>query len=180
MKPVNLEIFRFDYGLTFCVLLMNGDGTIYHTFGGRTQKDAEGYLSIPALVATMERTLKDHDAYEQNAQRPKFGKKRTVVDLPTGARLKQQNCVHCHTVEETMLDSLRARKKFTRRDWWQWPDPVEVGLELKDRPQAVVGVVAAKSAAASAGLQAGDRLVKVGATAIATFGDVQRALHDAP
>ena len=33
MAGVDLALYRFDYDLTFAALLMNADGTIYHTYG---------------------------------------------------------------------------------------------------------------------------------------------------
>ena len=48
MAGVDLSMFRFDFDLTFAVLLMNADGTIYHTFAGRDWTHADSHLDRPA------------------------------------------------------------------------------------------------------------------------------------
>ncbi len=64
MAGVDLETYRFDYDLTFTALLMNADGTIYHTYGGRTWEDAQSHLSERAFADVLTRTLAEHAAYE--------------------------------------------------------------------------------------------------------------------
>lgn len=185
MSAVDLDVFAFDYDLTFAVLLMHADGTVYHRFGGRDADDATTYATMPALARLLRDTLPEHEAYERQpdrALRAAQGKPRYVVDLPPLARrraaAKTPSCVHCHTVHDTLhqhaieTDTLGVDAQFV------YPSPRRVGLHLDPQAQARVVEVAADSPAHRAGLRAGDELLRVGAQArVATFTDVQWALH---
>jgi S1-C subfamily serine protease len=62
-----------------------------------------------------------------------------------------------------------------------YPPPARIGVRLDPGDQAKIVAVEAGTPAAHAGLQAGDRLLRLGAQArVATLGDVQWALHVAP
>ena len=58
------------------------------------------------------------------------------------------------------------------------PPPGRIGLDLDRSDQARVTDVVAGSAAASAGLRAGDRLLRADGRAIATVSDLSQVLHD--
>lgn len=183
MAGVDLETFRFDYDLTFNALLMNADGTVYHTFGGRTWEGAERYLAESTFVRVMQQALLEHEAYQKAPQHPAKRPIRTIEDLPAARkRLKagqQADCYHCHTVHDFMTEGARDAKRFKVEDVFRWPDPIQVGLTLDPEQQAVVAGVLEASAAAAIDLRVGDRLLTLGDQNILTFGDVQRVLHDA-
>lgn len=184
MEGVDISVFHFDFDLTFAMLVMHPDGTIYHTFGGRDWTDPQSHLSIDALVDVLEKTVPEHEAYVQSPSPPKKERSRTVENLPAmRARIergKKPKCFHCHMVHDAINEHLKKRKKWRREHIWIWPDPVEVGLRLGRTDQAVVKAVEPGSAAEKAGIAKGDRLIEVGAQPVRTFGDVQRALHEAP
>ncbi len=184
MAKVNLSMFRFDYNLTFAVLLMNADGTIYHTFAGRDWTDPMSHLTMPTLVQLLHDTLPEHAAYQKNPQPPKLATPFSIEQYPTLARRikagKKPDCMHCHMVGEYKYSSLKERGRYRLSDFMTYPDPITVGLKLQQTPQTAVASVEKRSAAAKAGLKAGDVIAQVNDTAVSTFGDLQRALHDAP
>jgi len=184
MAGVNLSLYRFDYDLTFAALLMNADGTIYHTYGGRDWTDPLSHLAVPVFARLLVDTLADHAAYERAPRPPKLARKRTVEQIPKWAqtikRGKRPDCFHCHMIHEGEIEHLKKSRKWTRDRAWLWPDPIQVGLRLEQTDQTRVKTVEPGSAAEKTGLKAGDRLVGLAGTRPATFGDVQRVLHETP
>ncbi len=183
MKGVDLELYQFDFDLTFCALLMNADGTIYHTYGGRTWEDPQSYLSSSAFARVLERTLLEHAEYQKHPQPPEPRPARTIEQMPPGVRRlaagKAPECYHCHVVHDFMTEDLRDQKRFQLADAFRWPDPMQIGLTLDAEDQALVAAVAEASPAAASGLQEQDRLIRFGKQSVLTFGDVQRVLQEA-
>lgn len=181
MLGVDLSVFRFDYDLTFCSLLMNADGTTYHIYGGRDWKDPQSHLSIKSLIKVLNDTLIDHAAHKPVARK---AKRRVVEDLPPMkeriASGQKMECVHCHTVHDMQREHARNQKRFKRKDIWIYPNLDQIGLTLDRDDQTLITAVARNgSPAYVAGLRAGDRLIEIDARNIRTFGDAQQALHDA-
>ena len=183
LAGVDLSVFRFDYDLTFAALLMNPDGTIYHVFAGRDAEEATSHLTEENLVRTLGETLPEHEAYSRNPSPPKAAPPRRIEELPKWAKRakegKAPDCFHCHMVFDAEHEDLVDRKRWDRDLLWRWPDPVQAGLRLRREDPAVVAEVLPGSAAAAADLKPGDRLLRLGGYRILTFGDVQRALHEA-
>jgi len=173
MAGVDLNTFRFDYDLTFAALLMNADGTIYHTYGGRDFSSATSQLSMASFADVLDRGLATHAAHTPKKPRPR-GK--TVEDLGRAiGKTERHDCYHCHTVHDWMTQGARKRRRWRKRDVFRWQDPVQVGLRLRG---ANVARVEAKSTAERAGLREGDLLTRVGRIEVLTFGDIQRGLHE--
>jgi hypothetical protein len=182
MRDVDLSVFDFDFDLTFATLLMNADGTIYHTFAGRDRTGPNAHLTMSALEDVMRRTLREHEAYRRRPSPPKRRPRRTIRDLPwMKGRIdagKAPDCFHCHMVNDSLTRGAMDAKQFRKEMAFRWPDPEQAGLVLED--QVVVSAVREKSPAGKAGLQPGDRLVRIGDRDVLTFGDVQRTLEGVP
>ena len=93
MAGVDLNVYTFDYDLTFAALLMNGDGTIYHRYGTRDEGDAAGRLSTASLVRLLRETLEEHAAYQKAPRPPPPRAPRTVQEVPPMARKLQKTKV---------------------------------------------------------------------------------------
>jgi len=181
MLGIDLNTFDFHYDLTYCTLLMNADGTIYHTYGGRDWTEPQSHLSMDALVKVLGETLADHAAYQKDPRPPKRKKTFAIEEIPHWkSRSKKPECFHCHMVYEGRIRDAMSGKKFRKEDRWMWPDPIQAGLSLDRHDQTLVAKVEPGSAAAKAGIAAGDHLVRMDDAIVRTFGDVQRVLHDAP
>lgn len=184
MSRVDLEVYRFDYDLTFAALLMSGDGTVYHRFGGRDAGDPLEWNTMPVLAELMRETLEEHEAAAREA--PAERTPRFVVDL---APLKRKrvadpklaaSCVHCHTVHETLHALAVEEGTFEPDDVFVHPPPGRIGVTLDPDDQAMVIAVAEDSPAAATGIEAGDRLLRVGVQPrVLTIADLSWALHEA-
>jgi len=182
MRGVNLNVFDFDYDLTWAAFFMNANEKIYGRYGGRDASEADAHLTLPGLKYAMRQGLAAYQR-EPNAL-PPGGKKevRTVEQYPAASRLKEGACIHCHQVN----DFGRAEQKATG-DWrkeyiWlmYYPQPENVGLTLDVDQGDKVSAVAQGSASSAAGVQAGDVLKAVNGQPVASYGDVQYALHKSP
>lgn len=186
MSRVDLDVFAFDYDLTFAALVMHGDGTVYHRFGGRDAAAATMWSSLDGLAQLLRAAMPSHVEHCLAKITPPAHAPRYVVDLPPLARKRAANeklrdaCVHCHTVHDTLHADAVETKRLRPDDIWVYPSPTRVGLTLDDTEQAKVTAVAADTPAARAGLQAGDVLLSLGVQArVLTATDVQWALHRA-
>jgi serine protease Do len=182
MRGVNLDVFDFDYDLTWAAFFMNANEKIYGRYGGRDEGEADAHLTLTGLKYAMRQGLAAYQ-HDPNGM-PPGGKKgvRTVEQYPAASRLKEGACIHCHQVND-----FRRREQQATGDWkkeyiWlmYYPQPANVGLTLDVDQGDKVSAVAADSVASHTGLRAGDILKSVNDQPVASFGDVQYALHNAP
>jgi hypothetical protein len=180
MAGVDLRTYTFDYDLTFAVLLMNADGTIYHRYGSRDHHSATSRLSMASLVRVMKETLEDHAAYQRKPSPPPALPPRTIEEIPSMARKLQKekvNCFHCHMVNDAEREHAKEEKRWSREAViGMWPLPDRVGLTLDRDDQTLVRAVAPASPAGAARIKAGDRLVRLGGARVLTHADVQWVL----
>jgi hypothetical protein len=137
---------------------------------------------MPGLVELLGATEPEHHAHHGGGAARPQRPPRFVVDLPPlaakRARAKEPQCVHCHTVNDTLHATAVADGSLAADAMWVYPPPRRIGLELDPSDQARVAAVHEGTPAAAAGLRAGDRLLRLGRQAsVRTIGDVQWALH---
>src|SRR5688500_5252553 len=99
MRGVDLNLFRFDFDLTFAVLMMNPEGGIYARFGTRDGKSATDRMSISGLKNAMRQVLEIHRiGVKDAAVPPESPKSFTIADIPafTGSKASKEACYHCH------------------------------------------------------------------------------------
>jgi predicted metalloprotease with PDZ domain len=173
---MDLRRFAFDLDLTWYVFFLNADETIYGRYGGRDAADAERRLSLAGLRYAMGRALEAHQ--KPLPAQPLVGRPEHAEDF--AAARQHQGCIHCHNVNEFRRADLKAAGKWDRTSVWVYPLPENVGITLDVDVGDRVKAVAARSAAATAGLKPGDRLVSVNGYPVASFADVSYALHKAP
>ncbi len=180
MRGVNLDLFDFDYDLTWMSFFLHADGTIYGRYGGRDTDSADSRVSLAGLRYALEAALARHRRAEVRCSGPETKTPRTVEQYPAARRMPERACIHCHQVYDLRRESLQAVGKWRREELWVYPLPENIGLTLdRDRGDRVAHVAAA-SLAARAGIQVGDRLLTIDGRSVASFADVQYALHRAP
>ena len=55
---VDLNVFDFDYDLTWAAFFMNGHENIYGRYGGRDASSADGYLTLAGLKHALREALR--------------------------------------------------------------------------------------------------------------------------
>lgn len=179
MRGVDLNVFTFDYDLTWAGFFLNADEFIYGRFGGRDAASAEKYLTLPGLKYAMRQALAAHQRAPHQKPEPRLPKK-TVEQYPAARRLRPNACIHCHQAYDFRREDLQAKKEWSLDEAWVYPLPETVGLTLDVNQGNRVAAVAADSSAAQLGIKPGDVLQTVGTLPVASFADVQHALHLAP
>ncbi len=180
MRGVDLDLFDFDYDLTWMSFFLNADGVVYGRYGGRDAESADSRMSLAGLRYAMKAALARHGRGEAARPRPQRGPAHTVEQYPATRRLPERACIHCHQVYDLRRESLQAAGKWRREELWVYPLPENVGLTLDIDRGDVVARVAADSAVARLGIRAGDRLLALNFQPVASFADVQYILHRAP
>ncbi len=175
MNDVDLALFQFDYDLSWMAFFLNADAHVYSRYGGRDATSDDGRLSIAGLKMTMRRVLEQHRISDQPVRQPHVPK---VPSKLFAVNAKQ--CLHCHQVWEGMRDAQRREGTFQPESLHVYPLPENIGLVLDVDLGNRVRFVWSGSAAARAGLRAGDNLQRVGDVPVLSQADVSWALHNAP
>lgn len=183
MNGVNIELFRFDYDLTWMAFFMNADETIYARYGGREDDHAESHLNKESLVRVMQAVLTLHR--QRGAAKPGepgAKPKRTPEDLPVMKEIiprRPHGCIHCHDVKGAQLIQARRDKLLRKEMVFQYPPPSTLGMEMDPVDQRLIRRVLANSAAERAGVRAGDVILEVNRQPVLTFGDISYQLSQA-
>jgi serine protease Do len=180
MRGVDLNLFDFDYDLTWMAFFMNADGTVYGRYGGRDAQSADSRVSLAGLRYALETALARHRRTETHRPPPESKPPRTAEQYIAARRLPERSCIHCHQVYDLRRESLQAAGKWRLDELWVYPLPENIGLTLDIDRGDRIARVAADSTAARAGIQAGDHLLSIDNRSIASFADVQYALHRTP
>jgi predicted metalloprotease with PDZ domain len=180
MRGVNLNVFDFDYDLTWAAVLMNADETIYGRFGGRDAANPDKYLTLTGLKQALRSALDAHRRHRTDKSVAKPVEEFRVEEFPAARRMKPGACIHCHQVYDFRREAKRAAGQWGLSDVWVYPLPENLGLIMDPNHGTCVRSVAPASEAERAGLKVGDVLHQVSGASIASFADVQYALHRAP
>lgn len=148
-------------------------------FGGRTPEGADSYRTMEGLQFAMEAALRRHKE-ALPAEKPPPRPPRTVDDYPGIVRFTPTACAHCHHAYDLRREMLQEKGKWSLNEVWVYPLPENVGWTVAVTPGNRVTAVAATSPAAVADMRADDVLQEVNGETVATFTDIQHALHKAP
>lgn len=184
MNGKNIQLFQFEYDLSWMAFFMDAKDRFYARYGGREDGDPDELVSKASLLRTMERVLELHrQGAVQTRHEPAPEPVRIPEDIPTmQAHMRGQlnRCIHCHDVKAAQLRARYADGTLTKEDAFTYPPPSTVGLTLDTDRQETIVAVRSGSAADKAGLRPGDRLLAVDGYRILTIGDLARVLHVAP
>ncbi len=178
MRGVDLDRFDFDYDLTWMGFFLDPQLRELGRYGGRDASSAESRVSLAGLRHAMQKALDRHRAGRPLAAAGKTPP-RTVDDYPPARRLPERACVHCHQVYDLRRAALQEARRWRLDEVWVYPLPENVGLTLAVDEGDRVTEVLRGSPAERAGLRKGDRLTAVGGREVASFAEVQYALHRA-
>lgn len=176
----DLNLFEFDYDLTFMVFFLNADGKVYARYGGRDAENPDRRQSLDGLAYTMKSVLAMHGREEKEKEfAPKSQDAPKYIRDVGGAR-RGGRCMHCHQVKESLNAELQRKGEWSRDSVWRYPLPENVGVELEVDRGNVVKRVTEKSPAAAAGLKAGDTVRRLNGVPVHSMADAQYALDRAP
>lgn len=178
IDTLDLNLFDFDYDLTFMVFFLDAEENVYARYGGRDAENPDKRQSLEGLHYTMQSVLDMHHraqhAFAPKAQdAPKY-----LRDIPGGRR--GRGCMHCHQVKEVLNSQLQRTGQWNRDRIWRYPLPENVGILLEIDRGNVIKEVTRPTPASVAGLQAGDVLERLNGVPIHSFADAQLALDRAP
>src|SRR5262245_50886433 len=175
----DLNVFDFDYDLTWAVFFLNADEKVYGRYGGRDARHADSWLSLAGLKYAMQAALTAHRQNGGAKPAARSDPPLRVEDFPA-TKQRRGECIHCHQVYEYRRSALKEAGKWNRDDLWIYPLPENVGLTLEVDVGNRVRAVAPNSPAARVGLRAGDLVQSISGVAVASFADAQYGLHRAP
>jgi membrane-associated protease RseP (regulator of RpoE activity) len=178
MRGLDLNVFDFDYDLTWFALMLAPDGTVLGRFGGRDADTPGKYHSLAGLRYSLEQALARFRKGEVPKVQPAAPER--AEDFPAARQLTAKACIHCHHVYEFRRAARQQAGTWKLDEVWVYPQPDNVGLKLERDQGDRLAAVEPGSAAARAGLRAGDRLQSVHGLPVASVADVQYALHRAP
>ncbi len=192
---IDLSLFHFDYDLTFAAFFMNADRTIYGRYGTRSSQQNPGRdISLQGLIASLEGTLKLHEAYPagreslllKNGRKsrypsperyPSLRKFSANIDYPGQVA---RSCIHCHQIPTAEYQIYRSSgHSIPDAKLFAWPVPGLIGLQLSPGHRATVKNVRQSSPAHRGGLRAGDEIVTLAGQPILSTADIQWVLHNA-
>jgi hypothetical protein len=179
MRGVNLNVFQFDYDLTWVGFVLDADERVYARYGQREGANADEQLSLAGLKYALQ---KARDAFRRGDKPPPppAVAPHAPEQYAASRRLKADACIHCHQVYDFQRDDLRVAGKWTKEAVWVYPPPHNVGLTLDVDRGDRVKAVAAGSPAARAGLRPGDVLRRLNGRPVASIADAKFALNLAP
>ncbi len=180
MRRVDLDLFDFDYDLTWMGFFVSAEEKVYGRYGGRDASSPDSRVSLIGLRRALEAALATHRRDGPGQPRPGNREPNIVDRLAAAKRLPDKACVHCHQVYDFRREELQKAGKWRRQELWVYPQSENVGISLDVEAGNRIVKVADGSAAARLGLRAGDRLSRVGEVPAVSFADVQYGLHRAP
>lgn len=175
---VDLNLFQFDYDLTWAAFFLNAEGKIYGRYGARDAKGPDERNTLEGLNYALQKALAAHEADPQ--AKPALSKQPMLAEKYPAAKQFKGGCIHCHQVHEFQRDYLKKKGEWDPEWRWMYPLPENTGITLDKNKGDLVKAIQENSPAAKAGLQPGDTLVSLNNVPVASVADVQFGLHQAP
>lgn len=192
MNGANRNLFAFDRDVPYAVMFINAEGQVYGRYGTRVSQDRKNLArhNLPSLQHALQRALDLHTGYPGNSavlagkmpepREPAFIEQiEEFKPFPPQHNRNVPNCIHCHTAGEAELREKIADGFLTLRDILPYPLPNSLGMVVDVEDGLKIESVDAGSAAARAGLRAGDVLEQLGGQALTSEADIQWVLHHA-
>ncbi|MEQ8787416.1 MAG: Trx7/PDZ domain-containing (seleno)protein [Pirellulaceae bacterium] len=191
-NSLNLDLFQYDYDMSWSAMFMSADGAIYGRYGTRSAggPGSDKHLSPVGFRLAAERALALHDDYPANREqlagkRGEPGEYRRPTEIPgltdrPATATTRQNCIHCHMVKDYAIRAKWEAGRLTEKDLWVYPMPQQIGMTMDDEQGLKVKSVESGSPAGKAGIAAGDELVSISGQPLISLADIQWVLHNTP
>jgi serine protease Do len=172
----DLQVFDFDYDLTWAGFFLTPDERVLGRYGGRDASGSDARLSLAGLRHAMQSAL---EAAREEEKVPPRGKPVLAEDYPAAKRLGNE-CIHCHQVYEFRREQRQKAGLWKADERWVYPLPENVGVTLNVDRGDQIKSVRAGSPAAKLDLRADDVIRRVNGVRVASQADFQYGLHKAP
>jgi serine protease Do len=179
ISGADLNLFEFDYDLTWAAFFMNASGKVYGRFGGRDGKGADTRNSLEGLHFAMEAALAEHRKNPTSKPDTPVKPPMYVENFPI-AKAQYKGCIHCHQVKEIQRAEAQKAGAWDRETIFSYPLPENIGITLDLAKGNLVRTVTPNSPAAKAGVQPGDTVRTLNKLPVHSFADASYALHKAP
>jgi serine protease Do len=176
---LDLNVFEFDWDLTWACFFMNSQGKVYGRYGGRDARGADTRNTLAGLRYAMRAALEAHGRDPNVRPETRAAQALHIETLPA-ARFYRNGCIHCHQAKEILREERKNAGTWNRDELWTYPLPENIGVTLDLDRGNVVRAVAEKSPAQRVGIQTGDMLQRLNGIPVSSFADAQYALHKAP
>src|SRR5262245_24662441 len=98
MRGLDLNLFDFDYDLSWAALMFDPDGNVLGRFGGRDADTPGKYHSVRGLRYALDQAREQFERGAVHKRTPAEEKK--VEDYAAAKRFAPKACFHCHNVTE--------------------------------------------------------------------------------
>jgi serine protease Do len=178
MRGLDLDIFDFDFDLTWAALFLNADGHVLGRYGTQGAEPAEQHRSTKGLRYAMTQAL-DKNRHQPPENLPRKPGKRPE-DYPLSQKISPKGCIHCHNINEFRREEKQKTGAWKIDDVFVYPDPRTLGLILDvDQGNKILDVLPSSSAE-KLGLKKGAILQTLAGKSVASLADVRHALHQIP
>ena len=178
MRGVNIGLFTFDYNENWVGMFLDADARIYVRYGSVDPDSRESRNTVEGLLHTMESVLGLHEKQPKTSHTPPAAfRPEEIPAMPVHAK---HTCIECHMVQTAFNAQVQKDNKFKRDSFWTYPLPDNVGIKLDPKLGNVIREVVAGSFAGRAGLQPGDRVVRINEALVLSEADFRFILNKLP
>jgi len=178
ISGVDLNLFEFDYDLSWSALFLNDSGKVLGRFGGRDAKGPDPRNTLAGLRYAMEAVLAEYR--KDPVAKPAAPPKQPMYVEKLAAAKSYSGCIHCHQVKEIVRQQQIDLGTWQRDSVYTYPLPENVGITLDRDRGDLISAVKPASPAGKIGMQPGDILQSLNGLPVHSFADAQYALHRAP
>ena len=178
IEYVDLNVFEFDWDLTWAAFFMNASGKVYGRFGGRDAKGPDTRNTLEGLRFALQAALVEHR--KDPAAKPEAPMQKPLYIEQVPAAKSYKGCIHCHQVKEILRQEAINTRTWNRESIYTYPLPENVGITLDLVRGNLVKQVNPGSLADKAGMKMGDVVETLNGRPVNSFADAQHALHKGP
>lgn len=194
---IDLSLFQYDFDISWSIVLMNADRTIYGRYGTRAHRDSVDDIHIEGFAKALQAALLLHQGYPGNkdtleGKTPRKPKYATPEQMPSlkgkfnatlaagNAQEVRRSCIHCHMVQEAGRAAYRlANEPIPYEVFYPYPMMDVLGVTLDAKQRATVKQVREGSVGDKAGFRAGDEIARLNGQPLISIADAQWVLHHA-
>lgn len=179
IQNVDLNLFEFDWDMTWSCFFMHPDGKVYGRYGGRDGTGADSRNTLLGLRFAMEAAVQTHKE-RSGEPAPEVKSPLIITRLAAAKKFRGGECLHCHQMKEILREHEMEQGTWSRDKLWTYPLPENIGITLDKDQGNQVKSITQKSPVSQLDVQPGDQVEAINGLRVRSFADAQYALHKAP